>query len=104
MSEPSPRLPLRLVASVRGSVQGVGYRWFAKREATRLDLSGWVANQADGSVEVVVEARPDILEGFIDRLRDGPAGAAVSEVTVRFEPARGNLGGFEIRSGAHRGD
>ena len=45
----------RLVAIVRGQVQGVGYRWFVQREAARLGLQGWVANQLDGSVEVVAE-------------------------------------------------
>ena len=47
----------RLVANVRGSVQGVGFRWFVQREAARLGLDGWVANRSDGSVEVGKGAR-----------------------------------------------
>ena len=43
----------RLDATVRGRVQGVGYRYFAMREARALALDGWVANEADGSVHVV---------------------------------------------------
>ena len=95
---------VRLVATVRGHVQGVGYRWFAQREASRRGLSGWVANQSDGSVEVVAEGSPTDLERLVAALWEGPASSAVSLVEVRHEPARGNLSGFVVRSGAHRGD
>jgi len=94
----------RLVATVRGYVQGVGFRWFVEREAARLGLDGWVANQLDGSVEVVAEGPKDLLGRLVLVLWEGPAGSSVSEVAVRHEPARGNLIGFAIRSGAHRGD
>lgn len=95
---------LRLVATVRGSVQGVGFRWFVKQEAARLGLEGWVINQSDGSVEVVAEGQPDRLGQLVLQLWEGPAGSSVSDVQVRHEPSRGNLIGFTVRSGAHRGD
>lgn len=94
----------RLVAGVRGYVQGVGFRWFVQREAARLGLEGWVANRADGSVEVVVEGAEERLGQMALLLWEGPAGSAVSDVDVRYEPARGNLVGFTIRSGSHPGD
>lgn len=96
--------PRRLVAIVRGRVQGVGYRWFVQREASRLQLDGWVANRPDGGVEVVAEGRPDGLVSLVEALWDGPAGADVRGVEVGHEPARGGLSGFSIRSGAHPGD
>jgi acylphosphatase len=99
-----PSGPKRLVASVRGSVQGVGFRWFVEREAARLGLEGWVSNQADGSVEVVAEGDEDALRELLLQLWEGPPGAAVRDVGIRQEPARGNLAGFTIRSGAHQGD
>jgi acylphosphatase len=95
---------LRLVATVRGFVQGVGFRWFVERAAARLGLEGWVTNQSDGSVEVVAEGLPDQLGQLVLQLWEGPAGSSVSDVQVRHEPARGNVVGFTIRSGAHRGD
>lgn len=94
----------RLVAIVRGDVQGVGFRWFVEREAARLGLAGWVANRADGSVEVVAEGDEDSLRELLLQLWEGPSGSAVRDVGVRHEPARGNIVGFSIRSGAHRGD
>lgn len=101
----TPEGPLsRLVAIARGRVQGVGYRWYVEREASHLRLDGWVANRSDGSVEVVAEGRAEELERLVSALWEGPAAAHVSEVDVRHEPARGNLVGFAIRSGAHRGD
>jgi acylphosphatase len=94
----------RLVAVVRGYVQGVGFRWFVQREAARLGLDGWVANRADGSVEVMAEGPDERLSELLLQLWEGPTGSAVSDVEVSREPARGNLAGFTIRSGAHPGD
>jgi acylphosphatase len=95
---------MRLVASVRGSVQGVGFRWFVQREAAGLGLRGWVSNQPDGSVEVVAEGSQDRLDRLVARLWEGPPGASVAAVVPRREPARANVHGFTIRSGSHPGD
>lgn len=100
----SPGGSQRLVATVRGYVQGVGFRWYVEREAAGLGLEGWVANQPDGSVEVVAEGREDVLGQLVRALWEGPAGSSVRDVSVRHEPARGNLVGFTIRGGAHLGD
>jgi acylphosphatase len=94
----------RLDATVRGRVQGVGYRYFALREARRLGLSGWVANESDGSVHVVAEGRRDALEALLGRLNEGPPAGWVDGVATRWEPARGVAAGFRIESGGHRGD
>jgi acylphosphatase len=100
----SPGSSERLVATARGHVQGVGYRWYVERQAEGFRLDGWVSNQADGSVEVVAEGPEDLLAQLVLALWEGPAGSSVSTVDVRYEPARGNIVGFDIRSGAHRGD
>jgi acylphosphatase len=94
----------RLVATVHGRVQGVGFRWFVMREAAHLGLAGWVANLADGSVEVVAEGAEADLERLVAALWEGPAASIVGNVVARREPARGGLVGFDLRSGAHRGD
>jgi acylphosphatase len=94
----------RLDASIRGRVQGVGYRYFALREGRALGLDGWVANEADGSVHVVAEGPRAALEELVARLEVGPPAGWVDAVTARWEPARGIPPGFRIESGAHRGD
>jgi acylphosphatase len=94
----------RLVATVRGQVQGVGFRWFVQREAARFDLEGWVANQPDRTVEVVAEGLDGQLDQLLLQLWEGPPGASVDGVDVRYEPARANLVGFTIRSAGHSGD
>lgn len=96
---------MRLVATVRGHVQGVGFRWFVQREAARLGLDGWVANQPGGrAVEVVAEGPSGLLDLLVLQLWEGPPGASVGGVDIRHEPARGNIVGFTIGSGAHSGD
>ncbi len=67
-------------------VQGVGFRWFTLRAARRLGLAGWVRNETDGSVEVVAEGDERAMELFVEELRGGPEGAAVSEVRRSPEP------------------
>jgi len=65
---------------IRGRVQGVGFRWFARVQGRRLGLSGWVANQPDGSVEVEVSGDQSRLDELRRALRRGPDGADVTSV------------------------
>ena len=101
---PDPTVPARLEASVRGRVQGVGFRVWALREGMHLGLDGYVANEADGSVRVVAEGPRGELDRLGERLEEGPPSASVERVLARWEPARGLPAGFRIESGAHRGD
>jgi acylphosphatase len=71
----------RLHLRITGRVQGVGFRWFAREEARRLGLSGWVVNLPDGNVEVAAGGEPSSLERLRRALEVGPTGAGVSEVT-----------------------
>jgi acylphosphatase len=89
---------------VRGVVQGVGFIYFVLREASRLGLSGWVANRPDGSVEVCAEGPAADLAQFVDRVSAGPPGAAVADLDVQWAAATRDFVGFVIRSGAHSGD
>ena len=94
----------RLDAAVHGRVQGVGFRYFAAREASRLGLDGWVANEADGSVRCIAEGPAADLEVLLRRLREGPSSAVVTDVRVAWGSVRGEGPGFSVRSGWHRGD
>ena len=62
---------------IDGRVQGVGFRFFAAREAQGLGLRGYARNLPDGSVEVVATGDEPSLEAFVERLSEGPRGARV---------------------------
>jgi acylphosphatase len=66
--------------SVSGRVQGVGFRDALQREASRLGVTGWVRNRADGSVEAVLQGSPEAVEKIIVWARRGPAAARVAAV------------------------
>lgn len=65
---------------VSGSVQGVGFRYFTQRTASRLGLSGFVRNLRDGRVEVLAIGSADLLATLKSELERGPGGATVSAV------------------------
>ena len=81
---------------VQGRVQGVGFRAFVERHASKLGLAGWVRNVEDGSVEVHAQGTVEqmsILEGL---LRTGPRWGEVRHVEVRdAAPVAG--GGFVVK-------
>lgn len=90
----------RLSARVTGRVQGVGFRWWARRQAEALGVTGWVMNADDErSVELVAEGRPDRLDELERLLHVGPQGARVERVEARREPASGEFDHFGIMRG-----
>jgi acylphosphatase len=80
-----------------GRVQGVYYRAATVQQAGKLGLTGWVRNCEDGSVEAVAEGPPAKLDELIAWCREGPPGARVTQVQVRWQPAENSFRGFTIR-------
>ncbi|MGH2537765.1 MAG: acylphosphatase [Candidatus Promineifilaceae bacterium] len=87
----------RVSAQISGRVQGVSYRYFALNQARRLSLSGWVRNEADGSVSLVAEGEQEALEALLDRLRQGPPAAWVADVRVQWSVASREFDGFQVK-------
>ena len=81
----------RLHVRIHGRVQGVGFRWFAREEARRLGLSGWVTNGPGGDVEVEAGGEPSSLERLRRALEVGPPGAAVDRLEELAAVASGSL-------------
>jgi len=77
-------------AVVRGQVQAVGFRDATVRRARRLGVMGWVRNADDGSVLVYAEGEEAAVEELTEFLREGPRGAAVSEVEVDSAKVEGH--------------
>lgn len=67
--------------TVRGRVQGVGYRAWVEHRATAHDLEGWVRNLRDGSVEALFAGPADVVSDMVERCRRGPSSARVDAVT-----------------------
>jgi acylphosphatase len=80
---------------ISGKVQGVSFRAYAKQEADKLELSGSIRNEPDGTVYIQVEGEEEQIEKFIEWCRDGSEYAKVEKVKVARQPLR-DMEGFRI--------
>ena len=87
----------RLSARITGRVQGVGFRNFTQTRARRLGVTGWVRNEADGSVRLEAEGPPDALDDLADAVHNGPRMARVDNVTVEWGEAADDFETFQVR-------
>lgn len=85
---------VRLV--VEGIVQGVGFRFFTKQQAEKHNITGWVKNKENGTVEIVAEGERDQVDRFIEKVRKGPLGSRVEHVSMETETPS-SFQSFEIR-------
>lgn len=81
---------------ISGWVQGVGFRFFAEREAKSLGLRGYVRNLTDGRVEAYAIGDLESLEKFKQKLAEGPATACVTEIKEIEEQPDKRCRGFQI--------
>ena len=90
---------MQLRATVRGYVQGVGFRYFVERKAKGLMIRGFVQNRADGSVYVLAAGERSALEQLLSALYRGPSQARVDSVDVEWseEVMQGLPSSFEVR-------
>ena len=95
MSESAARS--RLHITVKGRVQGVGFRAHVEYEARQLGATGWVRNVGYDIVEVVAEGERDVLERLAGIIKTGPRGSQVDESTVEWSAATGEFQTFIVR-------
>ncbi len=86
----NPHGEVRARFRIVGRVQGVGFRWWAAREARNLALAGTVRNDDDGSVEVEAEGPPAEVARLRSLLQEGPPHASVERLED-LPPTRGRL-------------
>ncbi len=87
----------RVHAIVHGRVQRVAFRFYTEQTARNLELTGWVCNRADGTVEVEAEGQEDKVAAFLAWLEKGPPFAIVRRVEVTEKTPLECSGSFEIR-------
>lgn len=87
----------RVHAVVHGRVQGVNFRYYTVFTAQQLELTGWVRNRPDGTVETVAEGERDPLDEFVRFLHTGSPSADVTRVEIGFENATGEFDDFSVR-------
>jgi acylphosphatase len=83
---------------VRGTVQGVGYRYTLRIVASDAGVTGWVRNRRDGSVEAELHGTPDAVDEVLAWMAEGPPGAVVADATITdadADPAAAD--GVEVR-------
>ena len=68
---PAEPAEIRLVAHVRGKVQGVGFRWWCAGTAKPLGLTGYAENLDDGRVKVIAEGTAASCARLVDILHGG---------------------------------
>jgi len=81
---------------VTGMVQGVGFRYFAMRQANLLGINGYVKNRGDGSVELQVEGEKQVVENFKTILEHGSGYSSVDKVEITYEPYAAKYNRFSV--------
>ncbi|MBI4558810.1 MAG: acylphosphatase [Candidatus Hydrogenedentes bacterium] len=86
----------RLHVIIQGRVQGVGFRYWAHREADARGLTGWVRNRWDGQVEAEFEGPEEALQQMLLACRKGPSFAHVTDVTSEWSSSDTEYRDFRI--------
>ena len=86
----------RYSAIVTGTVQGVGFRYYTVRAASKYRVYGWVRNKSDGTVQLECEGPEENVNNFLNWLETGPPSARVLEVRKHERPYQGYYRTFSI--------
>lgn len=87
----------RIKIIVHGSVQGVFFRYSAKKEAKKLNLTGWCCNDSDGTVSIEAQGEEEKINKFITWVHKGPPLAHVNELAISKIDLENEEEDFEIR-------
>jgi acylphosphatase len=71
---------------IEGRVQGVGFRYWTMREAQAQNLSGWVRNRRDGSVEALFQGNSENVSTMLRLCQKGPSFARVTSIRPVSRP------------------
>jgi acylphosphatase len=86
-----------VLIKVMGDVQGVNFRYFARKKAKELNLTGWAKNEHDGSVTILAQGTEEALKEIVAWSGEGSPMATVKKVTAEVTEANESLKGFEVK-------
>ena len=89
---------LQFEIKITGLVQGVGFRYYAQKQARILNLKGWVRNTVDGGVLAIAQGEKVAIDTFIDYLWVGPPLSRVKGITKVEMPLIKEYSDFEVRA------
>ena len=92
-------MKIRTTVIVRGLVQGVAFRHYTARMAEQQQVTGWVMNLGDGSVQACFEGEEVGVGAMVNWCRRGPDSARVDELVEQQGDYTGEFAGFSIRHG-----
>ncbi len=87
----------QLLIKVYGQVQGVCFRLYTLKEAQKLGLTGWVKNEADGTVLIKAKGSQEKLQKLLDWTLKGSPSSSVRKIDHTYSSKLENFNNFEIR-------
>ena len=88
---------IRVYLKIIGKVQGVFFRLHIREKAEEFRITGWAANESDGTVSVVAEGPENQVNELVEWCHSGPSNARVEKVEVKIEPYMGEFEEFSVR-------
>mgnify|MGYP001598252011 CR=1 FL=1 len=82
---------------IYGEVHGVGFRYETRQSAERLDLTGWVRNAPDSTVEIRAQGEKELLEKLIAWVRQSSPGT-VEKIEIEWREPQNLCQSFEIQN------
>ena len=82
---------------ISGRVQGVGFRWFTQEAGELCQVTGWVRNLPDNTVEAEAQGEPECITEFEQAIRLGPGFGRVDDLSMDSVALVDGESGFKIR-------
>lgn len=87
----------RAFLTIRGDVQGVGFRAWMAKEAIRRVITGYVRNLEDGAVEALLEGEPSAVSDIVALCKRGPVASKVHDIEVQYLDSVQEYESFQIK-------
>lgn len=87
---------LRYNILVKGKVQGIGFRYFVQLMAKQMNLTGWVKNLDNGSVQMEIQNSTCDIEIILEKLKTGNKFSKVNEIQYEIIEEVPNEKSFKI--------